>query len=603
MGHDTIPSERAILGAVLLYGGQALVRLLALGLQGTDFASPDLGRIFDGLAARHAAGLGVDIETLSVVDVRSLGMSRPITTMTGLSEEATLMAAFPEIVSTIRGQARERRLAVAVSEAAADPRHAEGILVAALAPSAHGVADATPLVVDCRPPTDYYERGDDVELGQHLAAAIGGRGCAVYDDGEVWRSLSGATWEALPPEALELAAQGYAGQRMFAGLDKKGEPKSRPILLGSRRTDGIATVCRRWLGRSGWFGERQVGAAFLDSFWRLDGERIVREPLLRGHRVRTGEVSPFALPDLGSAPRFLSLLRQTWDEADDVEERIAYLLEWLGAALLGITTRWKDSPLLVGPKDSGKSRILDALVGVFPASSRRAISLHALTQPYDRARLVGARINAVSELPSRELLDSEAAKAILSGDTVSARQPYGRVFEVSPRCAHVFAANELPPSLDRALTGRFVLLDCLRPVPEPEQDHDLGRTLAAEAPGIARLALDAVPALLARRRFVRPGSSRALDAGWRMLSDSVEAWAAAALRAGEERMAGATLYDHYRRWCEENGHRPMASNRWGLRLRAAGFERVRSDGTWWLASILTPEEQRAERTWGMRMGP
>ena len=448
-----------------------------------------------------------------------------------------------------------------------------------------------------------FDRGDEVELGQDLCWRIGGTDATVYDEDSVWTSVPGPAWTRVDKIELRRLAQDYAGMFKRAGKDKDGEDKVAPIRLSSAQCKGVATACAVRVYRSGFFSDAPIGAAFRGSFARVDDDRVVVEDLTPDHRVRSDHVSEYELPLRGAkALATMSLLRETWAGCSDLEDRIEYLFEWLGLALVGMSTRFKDSPLLVGLKDTGKSRVLDMITNCFPPSSRRAVALHAMSHPYDRAHLSGGRINTVAELPSRDLLDGESAKAILSGDPVSARQPRGEVFMWRPRCAHVFAANELPPSLDRALMGRFVLLNCPNVVPAARQDRNLIEKLAAETPAVARLALDALPAVLRRGQLLRPGTSESLSTQWASLGDSVAGWASENVRSpvADQSTGSMELYRHYRSWCGDHGHRPVASPKWKARLEDYGFAPRRTNrGVTWAAVLLTTAEQEAEDRWGM----
>lgn len=460
--------------------------------------------------------------------------------------------------------------------------------------------------VTTAPPPDpgYFERGDEVELAQHVAGQLGGRDRAVFDEAALWLVDDGCGWEEVPLQEVARWAHGFAGRWVRVGTDRNGDPKFSRIKLSQRGTAGIAKAAGDYLLRAGFFADAPHGAAFSRSFARVDGHRVVVEPLTPEHRARRSGIADYALPRSGEASVFVGLLKQSWDGCPDIDDRVRYLLEWTGAALLGIATRWKDSPLLFGPKDTGKSRIVDAILGLFPATSRRHVSLHDMTNPAFLARLAGARINAVSELPARELLEGQKAKAVLSGDPVVVKPLYKNPFEFRPRCAHIFAANELPPSLDSALRERFVLLDCPNVVPREKQDPVLAAKLAAEAPVIAAVALECAGDLLRRGHFIRPKSSEAAGERWAMRGDSVALWALDSVARSEEvKTASSVLYRDYREWCVDNGHRPTASNKWAERMAEAGFLRVRSNGSWWLVEHLTPAAREAGQRWGLRDTP
>jgi len=438
-----------------------------------------------------------------------------------------------------------------------------------------------------------FERGSEVELGQHLAGQLGG---AVYDEGAVYRE--GLIWERA--DDLRQRAQRYDGAERAAGVDRNGDPKWAPIKLSLGNVNGIVGCAEDVLSRPGWFADAPAGAVFGDTFVRVEGSEVIYEPLRPEHRARANQCVPWPIPEPSAdGLRYTApFLGETWTATGDASDRIAYLFEWLGLALLGVACRFKDSPLLVGEKDTGKSVLLALISSCFPAASRRSIPLHNLQHEYHRAAFAEARINVVSELPSRELLNGEAAKAMLAGDPVAARQPHGRVFMVRSRCAHVYAANELPVAPDPALMGRFVVIDCPNPVPQERQDRTLSAKLAQEAPHVARAALAAAEGALARGYLIRPPSSRKLSDQWAALSDPVREWSSIALEAsGHSRTGSERLYRAYCSWCDAQGHRRMSSKKWSMRMKRIGWQSMRSSGTKWLARLKGDAEQEAAERW------
>ncbi len=369
-----------------------------------------------------------------------------------------------------------------------------------------------------RPPAGanrVFDRGDDVELGHDLAARVAPPGFAVADEGAVYRFGSGGVWTEVLDDWLSKVAQGYAGRMRW----KIRHAEVLPIFLSAGNVKGIVQSARIRLSRPGFFADRPHGAAFGDTFVRVCDGRLVYERLTRGHRVRAAEAVSWYLPSEPEAPVTLRFLRETWDGCEDLESRISYLLQWLGVARLGLATKYKDSPLLVGAKDTGKSRLLDAIKAAFPSAAQRSIALHSLSKDHYRAHLRDALLNSVSELPSREMLRSEEAKAILSGDPVSACAKYRAPFTLVSRCAHIFATNELPPSLDPALRDRFVVVDCPNVVPPDRQDRNLAAKLAEEAPHFVALALRTVEDTLERGYLLPPPSSPTRAEEWAIASD------------------------------------------------------------------------------------
>ena len=446
------------------------------------------------------------------------------------------------------------------------------------------------------------ELGDEVEVAKDLARALGDAADLVSDERKVWQ-YRGGSWNEWDDERLRQVAMYYSGTMIVGGQNVK------PLKLTEKSVKGIVSLTKTYLYQQRFFADAPVGAPFKNYFARLDGNTVVIEPITRDHRVRRSHVPDFDLPEndvlgplmYGAAPRptaFDLLLEQTWDGCHDRDERIAFTWEWLGVSVIGRATMYKASPLLVGPQDTGKSAILDAIASVFPVGSHRSVSLHEMAGEYHRAHMAGGRINFVNELPSKELLESTFAKAILSGQQVLCRHPGGVPFEWVSRCANIFACNDLPPSNDRALMGRLVVLDCPNVVPREKQDRNLADKIAREAPLIALHALRAVPAVLARGYLQRPSSADEQAAEWRMNGDAVAVWAQETIRPSPtESVQAQELYKDFRQWLDANGHRTITATTLGIRLKKLGFEKYENHGMRWRVERIGGARASADRSW------
>lgn len=451
-----------------------------------------------------------------------------------------------------------------------------------------------------QPAPDFaFARGDEVELGQHLARKLSPNGDVVQSEDRVW-SFNGSTWTRWDDSPLKRQAQDYAGKMVLVRRDGRDDT-FRPILLSAGNVRGIVANCKDFLQDATFFTTAPIGIPFAKTFARVDGKQVIVEPLTRDHRVKEEHASPFDLDTSGRRPAVTdALLATAWSNQPDAEARILFFWEWLGAALAGIATRYKDTPILFGPKDTGKSQILHAVTCCFPTSSHRAVTLQNMSSEYHRAYLSGGRINSVNELPARELLDGEAAKAILSGDVVNCRRPRENPFDWVPRCAHIFSTNGLPPSRDDALMDRFTLLDCTNVMPDDAKDRDLAEKITAEAPLIAAAALAALPALLERGRLIRPGSAASLTHDWRQQSDPIHAWAFEFLGQPEfehHRIPMSEVYAAMRQHAADNGYSAPSMMKFSLRLKSLAYDIFRSDGMKIRAQWQGPARAEATTRW------
>lgn len=468
-------------------------------------------------------------------------------------------------------------------------------------------AAATPGQPDAPPDLTVLVRGDDVELGHRLADQLGEPDDIVATEDRVWQYLGGS-WRVWHDNDLAKMAQSFVNLRVEEL--RNNEVVLRPIKLSASAVRGTVAMCKVSIHQTDFFAKAPHGTPFASTFARVVGKRVVVEPLGREHRVRQEHVPTWDLPDVPEGqnpprPETVDrLLAETWAGCADVAERIQYFWEWLGAALCGISTRWKDTPMFIGLKDSGKSALLKVISCLFPVASHRNVTLHQMSSEYHRAHLSSGRVNFVNEIPARELLEGEAAKAILSGDPVNCRFPSMNPFDWVPRMAHAFAGNDLPPTRDPALVERFVVLDCNNIVPQELQDRTLGDKIMAEAPLIALAAIYALGSLLERGHFIRPASSVAACVEWNELSDPIATWCASNVEKSAETYQweeGDALYRAFTAWAKDNGHAVMSSTRFG---RAIGrrFVKKWSNGPKYQCRLLTAGQAQTHADWRGRTG-
>jgi putative DNA primase/helicase len=211
---------------------------------------------------------------------------------------------------------------------------------------------------------------------------------------------------------------------------------------------------------------------------------------------------------------------------------------------------------------------------------------------YRRARLAGARLNCVSELPEADILVSGPVKAMISGDLISARHIRESPFDFRPTVAHLFSANMLPGVRDMSVGfwRRWVVLEFNRSFAPHEQDRGLAeRVVSTELAEIASWAVAGAAQLAARGHYADPDSSVISLASWRKQADQLSAFIGAACEKAEsddEYTAAASLYHEYVSWATLNGHHRLSSTKFGKRLKALGVGKTRkSSGVFYALSV------------------
>lgn len=464
------------------------------------------------------------------------------------------------------------RVALANSPGGVDFRRSVSAYVKLAQERSKGIRES----LDVAPPR--FTRGSQVELAQALqehyatGEGEGEPGQVIYDGAGVFYS-SGGLWREITDAELSRVVQGWDG----VAVGDPDDDKPRALKLGANDVSGAVGLFRDRVSAPSFFAEQTGGVLFRDRLLLSSGE--VR-PVYAEDRLREREALELDYAPGAGCPRWLTFLREVWRDNDDVESRIAYLQEWLGAALWGEATKHRGLPVLTGEGENGKSVCVHAIQSLFPAGAQSTVDLSKLggqKGEYYAMALHGKRLNAVTDLPRTHVEDTGTFKAAVLGEYITGRDPAGRPVTFAPRAAWILALNTAPAVSDasRGFWSRVKVLSFDRTfIKGVDMDPGLKDALTAERAGIILWAREGLHRLRAQGGYTDPVSSAAQVQEWRESSDSVAAYVGAQIRAEGAvvvKVSAVSLYQHYRGWCEENGLKsPVSMITFGKRLAVLG---------------------------------
>lgn len=423
-----------------------------------------------------------------------------------------------------------------------------------------------------------FDRGDAVELAHAVLEDLQSDSPhpIVHDRGAFFRyePTTGAFAE-LARGDLYTAVAGYAGCW-------SGTAKPKPLLLGDNSINGAINAAAHFAARPGFFDGATRGVCFADCFVTARSGEVLCLPLSPDHRALHFIPVPYEMD--ASRTRWVAMLREVFRreredgslDHEDTEGCICLLQEFIGASIVGLATSLASCLILVGPGNDGKSKVLSVLRALFPASALCALPPQDWGQRFRTAELAGKRLNVVSELPERDILDAERFKAVVAGDPITAERKNRDPFMIHPEAGHLFATNGLPPTKDQSkgFWRRFKVIPCNRQFSADEEVKDYDRlVIAEELAGVAAWAMEGAARVQAQERYTTPPSSEEAHAEWRHDTDQVRQWREECCfddPQGTHNEGIDVLYAAYRAWCAESGHPPLARNTLGNRLKALG---------------------------------
>ncbi len=420
-----------------------------------------------------------------------------------------------------------------------------------------------------------FERGDHVELAARLVESLASSGPAgatpaVYSDGHVWKyDEQEHIYRPIDPRVLRRMVHQYAGATVLSGKNSK---------LRINAGSGVITVAQDQLYQEDYFADAPIGLTFANGFLTVtEGEaKLVGHSPAHKARFRY----PFDYNQEAMPNRFLQFLAQVFRDDTDAADKIKLLQEYVGASMFGLSTKYQRMLILLGQGSNGKSVFQQIAESAMPAGSVCAIAPQAFGQEYRRAMLAGKLLNIVSELPAADILDSENFKAIIAGDPITARQIFKEPFTFRPIAGHLCSANRLPVSTDDQSHGfwrRMIVLGFNRSFGPSEQNPTLADELIREElSAIVSWFIGGAQRVQLQGGYTIPVSHQAALDQWRHDADPVRSFVEQkcdCVPAGSEApiIPSRLIYAAYRRWCLENGHRPLAINRFGQRMSDLGI--------------------------------
>lgn len=430
--------------------------------------------------------------------------------------------------------------------------------------------------------TEFW-RGDEVEIAQALVADLGSRGPTVCAEGDVYTyDPQRGIFRVLDDSELSVHVQRYAGT-----IVRSDDP--HPLKMRASHVAGAIRLARDQVTDPSFFAKAVTGLAFRDCFVTVTAEGMIHVAShAPDHRARL--CYAFAYDD-GPSVEWLRFLDDLVCGDKDKHEKVALLGEFFGGCLLGVAPRFQKCIISRADGGAGRSTFLRIMSAAMPAGSVSTIPPQKLSgddnrADYHRAMLVGRRLNMVSELPETDIMHSEAFKAIVTGDEISARHPAGRPFKFSPLAGHFFAANALPAVTDQTegFWRRFLMLPFNRRFHETGADLTIAdRIIAGELPRVVAWLLKNGARLLKQGAYTIPESHHDALAEWRRNANVVRLFLDEMAiphdtPSATPSVAAADLYKAFVTWAKDNGHRGvLASNTFGQRMKALGFP-SHSDG-------------------------
>ena len=234
--------------------------------------------------------------------------------------------------------------------------------------------------------------------------------------------------------------------------------------------------------------------------------------------------------------------------------------------------------VLLGPGHNGKSVFFDIIVGLLSFENVLTYSLGQFKTEYNRARLTNVLLNYSSE--KNIDLHPDTFKALVSGEPVQAREPYGKSFTIRNKVKFMINANEMPSETEQtdAYFRRYLIIPFEQKITDKEKDiHLAEKIVASELPGVFNWILEGLNRLLKQEKFTESPKAKCALNTFREESDSVEQFLKEFKYCPSEngKISLAELYLKYKHFCQDELVRPVGKKKFAARFEKKGFTRAR----------------------------
>lgn len=298
----------------------------------------------------------------------------------------------------------------------------------------------------------------------------------------------------------------------------------------------------------------------------------------------TKSLMPDALGNSEEAERWIEFLNQIFDND---QELIDWMQMFLGYLLTG-STREQIFLFLYGLGANGKSVFVE-LVKYILGDYGRAISSETLSEGKrqagsaspELANLIGSRLAVCSETEDGTALAESLVKSLVSGDTLSARKLYQGPIEYQPQFKLMMMGNHKPVirGNDHGMWRRVRLVPFNRTFSEQERDPHLIDKLKSESNHILAWMIEGCIKWQKTSLANVPESIKCATDEYQSDQDIIGLWLSECTEADNiSETPSSALYESYKNWCMDNGHRAASKTALGRRLKDRRFTNRKSHG-------------------------
>lgn len=345
----------------------------------------------------------------------------------------------------------------------------------------------------------------------------------------------------------------------------------------------------------------QADAFLCDDTFDTDADLIVFDDCAL--RVSTGEVTPhssaYHVTTKLPFPYDPDASSPVWDQvlSSTDPEYLSFIQEFAGYCLTP-STKHELALWCWGDPGSGKSTFIAGLEAMLGARCCTLGLADVERSNFALAQIPGKTLAISTEQPSRFVRCSHILNSLISGESLSFERKFVDPVTIKPHVKLVWAMNELP-RIDSSGVGLF-----RRVVPIPwrkveNPDPQVKEIVLGLGPVVFNWALIGLRRLIERGRFEIPAGlieEREIyrtqnDIPQVFINDRCELYEDTDDQGRYIKVQAQTLYDDYKKWCLNTGHKHLSMTVFAGELKRLGIGKTSISGrNHYIGIQLKPEE-------------
>ena len=242
------------------------------------------------------------------------------------------------------------------------------------------------------------------------------------------------------------------------------------------------------------------------------------------------------------------------------------LQQWFGYCILPDVTRQRFL-LMLGEGANGKSVVCAVLRALLGEDNCASVPLEMFGSRFSLDTTVGKLANIAAEVGELDKVAEGQLKAFTAGDLMQFEKKNKTPYMAKPTARLILSTNNAPEFRDKSdgLWRRMLALHLAVQIPEAERVAGMDTPQwwidAGEVPGILNWALAGLHHLRKAGTFTVPSECQDVTDRLRGEANPAKRFLDEHYQAGSGEIEKQTAYNHYRQWCEQNGHHALSSNK------------------------------------------